>query len=79
MSLPRIRDAYLTVTRGRPGAEAYAAVWQSKAALSRVYERRHLDALASSSKQARARSRSPALDWAASPSLRSVQARLRGC
>jgi CHAT domain-containing protein/tetratricopeptide (TPR) repeat protein len=44
-TFPLTRDAYLSATRRLPGhsaAEAYALVWQSKAALTRVYQRRHL-------------------------------------
>jgi CHAT domain-containing protein len=52
-SLPLSRDAYLSVTRHLPKADAYQAVWQSKAALSRIYERRHLAVLAAGSPQAR--------------------------
>jgi CHAT domain-containing protein len=52
--LPLTRDAYLSVTRPPSRADAYLAVWQSKAALSRLYERRHLTVLAASSRQARA-------------------------
>jgi CHAT domain-containing protein len=52
-SLPLSRDAYLSVTRHLPRADSYLAVWQSKAALSRIYERRHLAVLAAASPQAR--------------------------
>jgi CHAT domain-containing protein len=52
-SLPRTRDAYLSVTRHLPNADSYLAVWQSKAALSRIYEQRHLAVLAAGSPQAR--------------------------
>jgi CHAT domain-containing protein len=45
-SLPATRDAYLSTTRRLPKRDAYLAVWQSKAALSRVYEARHLAVLA---------------------------------
>src|SRR5262249_12428501 len=37
-SLPRTRDGYLSVTRHLPKADSYLSVWQSKAALSRIYE-----------------------------------------
>jgi CHAT domain-containing protein len=46
--LPLTLDAYLSAT-SRPGADpaaAYAAAWQAKAAVSRVFERRHLAARA---------------------------------
>jgi hypothetical protein len=52
-SLPLSRDGYLSVTRHLPRTDAYLAVWQSKAALSRIYERRHLAVLAAGSPQAR--------------------------
>jgi CHAT domain-containing protein len=52
-SLPGTRDAYLSVTRPPRKADTYLAVWQSKAALSRLYERRHLAVLATSSTEAR--------------------------
>jgi CHAT domain-containing protein len=52
-SLPRTRDAYLSATRHLPRVDGYLAVWQSKAALSRIYERRHLAVLAAESPQAR--------------------------
>jgi CHAT domain-containing protein len=52
-SLPLSRDGYLTVTRHLPKTDAYLAVWQSKAALSRIYEARHLAVLAADSPQAR--------------------------
>jgi CHAT domain-containing protein/tetratricopeptide (TPR) repeat protein len=41
-SLPLIRDQYVSITRHLPesAASAYALVWQSKAALTRVLERR---------------------------------------
>jgi hypothetical protein len=52
-SLPATRDAYLSVTRPPLEVDSYAAIWQSKAALARLYERRHLAVLAASSKQAR--------------------------
>jgi CHAT domain-containing protein len=51
--LPLTRDGYLSVTRAASRADAYEAVWQSKAALSRLYERRHLAVLAASSPDAR--------------------------
>jgi CHAT domain-containing protein len=52
-SLPKARDLYLVATRPPHQADAYPTVWQSKAALSRLYERRHLAVLAASSSQAR--------------------------
>jgi CHAT domain-containing protein len=52
-SLPRSRDGYLSATHHLPGVDSYPAVWQSKAALSRIYERRHLAVLAAASPQAR--------------------------
>jgi tetratricopeptide (TPR) repeat protein len=47
-TFPMTRDGLLSVTRHLPGSEAgtYAAVWHSKAALTRVYQRRHLALLA---------------------------------
>jgi CHAT domain-containing protein len=51
-SLPATRDLYLSVTRHLSRADSYEAVWQSKAALSRVYEARHLAVLAASSARA---------------------------
>src|SRR5262249_53322773 len=43
-SLPRPRDTYLSATRRVAGtdAAAYRAVWDTKAQLTRVLERRHL-------------------------------------
>jgi CHAT domain-containing protein len=52
-SLPLTRDGFLSATRHLPKADAYLAVWQSKAALSRIYERRHLTVLAAESPKAR--------------------------
>jgi CHAT domain-containing protein len=52
-SLPFARDDFLSVTRKSEKADAYTPVWQSKAALSRIYERRHLAVLAASSREAR--------------------------
>ncbi len=52
-SQPLARDAYLSATLHLPKADAYSAVWQTKAALSRVYEQRHLAVLAASSEEAR--------------------------
>ncbi len=47
-SLPLVRDGYLSFPADRTDpATVYAAVWPSRAALSRVEERRHRDALAS--------------------------------
>jgi CHAT domain-containing protein len=53
-SLPMPRDAYLWATRHLPKMDSYAAVWQSKAALSRIYEARHLAVVAAASPKARA-------------------------
>jgi CHAT domain-containing protein len=53
-SLPSTRDNYLSVTRYQAKAASYEAVWQNKAALSRVYERRHLAMLTATSPRARA-------------------------
>ena len=53
LSVPLVRDAYLSTTIHLPKLDVYPAVWQSKAALSRVYERRHLAILAASSKESR--------------------------
>jgi CHAT domain-containing protein/Tfp pilus assembly protein PilF len=53
VSLPPARDAYLSVTRTAHRADTYQAVWQTKGALSRLYERRHLGVLAASSPGAR--------------------------
>jgi tetratricopeptide (TPR) repeat protein len=47
--LPLTRDGYLSVTRPLSRADSYQSVWQSKAALSRLYERRHLAVLAAAS------------------------------
>jgi CHAT domain-containing protein len=52
-SLPLTRDSYLSATRHLPRADSYLAVWQSKAALSRIYEARHLAILAAASPEAR--------------------------
>ncbi len=52
-SQPLARDVYLTATLHLPEVDAYPAVWQTKAALSRVAQRRHLAVLAVSSKEAR--------------------------
>jgi CHAT domain-containing protein/Tfp pilus assembly protein PilF len=45
---PLSRDGLLSVSRHLPGAAArtYEAVWQSKASITRVYQRRHLALLA---------------------------------
>jgi CHAT domain-containing protein/Tfp pilus assembly protein PilF len=47
-TFPLSRDGFLSVTRHLPGSEArtYAAVWHSKAAITRVYQRRHLALIA---------------------------------
>jgi CHAT domain-containing protein/tetratricopeptide (TPR) repeat protein len=52
-SMPFTRDGFLSVTRRSSGdaAASYAVVWQSKAALTCVYERRHLAVLAATSPQ----------------------------
>ncbi len=50
VTLPLSRDAYLSVTRHLSGVDAYPAVWQSRALISRVCERRHLAVLASAGK-----------------------------
>ncbi len=52
-SNPLTRDGYLSTTTHLPKVDVYPAVWQTKAALARVYERRHLAVLAASSKEAR--------------------------
>jgi CHAT domain-containing protein/Tfp pilus assembly protein PilF len=52
-SLPLIRDGYLSVTRDLPDVDAYPLVWQSRGAVMRVFERRHLAALAASSEGTR--------------------------
>jgi CHAT domain-containing protein len=46
---PLTRDTFLTVSRHLPPrAEHYEPVWQQKAFLTRIFERRHLDTLAGS-------------------------------
>jgi CHAT domain-containing protein/Tfp pilus assembly protein PilF len=52
-SLPRTRDGFLSVTRHLPDATvpSYVRLWQTKAALTRVYERRHLAVLAATSSE----------------------------
>jgi CHAT domain-containing protein len=52
-ALPLTRDLYLAATRRLPRVDGYLAVWQSKAALSRIYEARHLAGLAADSPKAR--------------------------
>ncbi len=52
-SKPLTRDAYLSTTIHLPKVDVYPAVWQTKAALARIAERRHLAVLAASSKEAR--------------------------
>jgi CHAT domain-containing protein len=49
-TFPLTRDVLLSVTRHVPDADArtYAAVWASKAALTRVFQRRHLALIAAS-------------------------------
>jgi CHAT domain-containing protein/Tfp pilus assembly protein PilF len=56
-SLPLARDAYLSVGCYQPADAAadYALIWQSKAALSRVFERRQLALRAASSPRVRER------------------------
>jgi CHAT domain-containing protein len=44
---PPTRDAFLSVSRRLPGSPAYDAVWNARAALTRLQERRHRDLLAS--------------------------------
>src|SRR5262249_53349389 len=55
-TLPRTRDGLLSNARlGKLGpTEAYAAVWDSRAALTRVFERRHLAARAATHPRAAA-------------------------
>jgi CHAT domain-containing protein/Tfp pilus assembly protein PilF len=56
--LPRTRDGFLTVSRHLPPqAEHYQPVWQQKAFLARIFERRHLDALTSEDDDTRGLSR----------------------
>ncbi|MCI0461311.1 MAG: CHAT domain-containing protein, partial [Gemmataceae bacterium] len=52
-SFPLTRDVFLSVARclPNPAGSGYALVWQSKAALTRVYERRHLALLAATAPQ----------------------------
>jgi CHAT domain-containing protein/Tfp pilus assembly protein PilF len=53
-AFPLTRDGFLTVSRHlslRP--EHYQLVWQRKASLARIFERRHLDVLASADDQTR--------------------------
>ena len=53
VTLPRTHDAYLAITRRLPAtAGGYDELWQRKALLSRILERRHLDLLASKDPQA---------------------------
>jgi CHAT domain-containing protein/tetratricopeptide (TPR) repeat protein len=56
-SLPLTRDAFLSVRRHLPADAAgdYALIWQSKAALSRVFERRQLALRAAAAPEARKR------------------------
>jgi CHAT domain-containing protein/Tfp pilus assembly protein PilF len=52
---PNTRDAFLTVSRHLPPrADHYEPVWQQKAFLARIFERRHLDTLASQDDDTRA-------------------------
>jgi CHAT domain-containing protein/Tfp pilus assembly protein PilF len=50
---PPVRDSYLSATRGYSGADTYGPVWQTKAILARLAERRNLAVLASASDEAR--------------------------
>jgi CHAT domain-containing protein/Tfp pilus assembly protein PilF len=51
---PFTRDAFLTVSRHLPPrAEHYEPVWQQKSFLTRIFERRHLDTLASTDDETR--------------------------
>jgi CHAT domain-containing protein/Tfp pilus assembly protein PilF len=45
---PLVRDSFLSVTKHIPGSEVrtYAAIWRSRAALTRVYQRRQLALIA---------------------------------
>ncbi len=53
-ALPLSRDVYLSVTRRLDGApDVYPLVWQGKAALARVLEKRHLDLVAARDPKAR--------------------------
>ncbi len=52
-ALPIARDSFLTVTRHASPASSYAAVWQSKAALTRIVERRQRDLLVTKDDEAR--------------------------
>jgi CHAT domain-containing protein len=46
-TLPLSRDGPLTASRHLPGTDVYDAVWDSRAALTRLLERRHRDLMAS--------------------------------
>jgi len=50
-TFPLTRDSLLSATRHLPGSDArsYTAVWSTKAALTRVYQRRHFALLAAAS------------------------------
>jgi len=50
-TFPLTRDGLLSTTRHLPGSDtrSYAAVWSTKAALTRVYQRRHLALVAAAS------------------------------
>jgi CHAT domain-containing protein len=51
---PLTRDGFLTVSRHLPPrAEHYEPVWRQKAFLARIFERRHLDTLASTDDETR--------------------------
>jgi CHAT domain-containing protein/tetratricopeptide (TPR) repeat protein len=71
-TFPLSRDALLSVTRPLPdtAARTYEAVWQSRASISRVYQRRHLALLAAAT--------DPAVrqDWDRLQSLRRRRAQL---
>jgi CHAT domain-containing protein len=47
---PLTRDHYLSASRQLPGTSTYDAVWDSRAALTRLQERRHRDFMASRDK-----------------------------
>jgi CHAT domain-containing protein/Tfp pilus assembly protein PilF len=54
-SLPLTRDAFLSATRRRPAdPSAYDRLWEARAPLTRLLERRHRDLLASRDDEARA-------------------------
>jgi tetratricopeptide (TPR) repeat protein len=54
-AIPLTRDVFLTISRELPPrAEHYEPLWQGKSALTRIFERRHLDTLASTDDETRA-------------------------